>query len=150
MSDPKPTFSYIVSQLRDKYPSLGYVHLVEPRVQGIFTVDHPSEESNDFLREIWAPRPLISAGGYTRELSLEVAEKKGDLIAFGRPFIANVSTSDLLRCKNTALTTVNLIAGFAQTAQARHPSHVGKPQGLLCAWKHGSQWIHRLCVCYWL
>lgn len=47
-------------------------------------------QSNDFIREIWAPRPLITAGGYTRDLALEVAETKGDLIGFGRPFIPNV------------------------------------------------------------
>lgn len=48
-------------------------------------------QSNDFLREIWSPRPVITAGGYDRDLALEVAEAKGDLIAFGRPFISNVS-----------------------------------------------------------
>lgn len=50
-------------------------------------------QSNDFIRDIWRPRPLISAGGYTRETAIDVAEKKGDLIAFGRSFIGNVSTS---------------------------------------------------------
>ena len=44
------------------------------------------------MREIWYPRPLISAGGYTRDHALEVAETKGDLIAFGRYFISNVSS----------------------------------------------------------
>ncbi|EKM48553.1 uncharacterized protein PHACADRAFT_202675 [Phanerochaete carnosa HHB-10118-sp] len=46
-------------------------------------------ESNDFLREIWGERPFISAGGYNRELALEAAETKGDLIAVGRLFISN-------------------------------------------------------------
>lgn len=93
MADPKPTFSYVAIQLRDRYPALAYIHLVEPRVQGTETVKAgpPPGESNDFLREIWAPRPFISAGGYTRELGIDVAETKGDLIAYGRPFIANVS-----------------------------------------------------------
>lgn len=48
-------------------------------------------QSNDFIRDIWAPRPIVSAGGYTRDIALEVAEEKGDIIAFGRPFISNVS-----------------------------------------------------------
>ena len=52
-------------------------------------------QSNDFLREIWSPRPLISAGGYTRELALEVAETKGDIIGVGRLFISNVRLSTL-------------------------------------------------------
>jgi hypothetical protein len=48
------------------------------------------KKSNDFLRELWSPRPLISAGGYTRELAIATAETKGDLIACGRFFISNV------------------------------------------------------------
>lgn len=47
-------------------------------------------QGNDFLREIWGSRPFISAGGYNHELAVDVAEKTGNLIAFGRHFIANV------------------------------------------------------------
>ena len=47
-------------------------------------------QSNDFLREIWSPRPFISSGGHTRESAFEFAER-GDLVAFGRLFISNVS-----------------------------------------------------------
>ncbi|KAI0078452.1 NADH:flavin oxidoreductase/NADH oxidase [Panus rudis PR-1116 ss-1] len=90
MADPVPTFSYLVKQIAEKYPDFAYIHVVEPRVNGIFDRDEVAEhESNDFLRDIWAPRPFISAGGYNRQLALDVAEKKGDLIAFGRLFIAN-------------------------------------------------------------
>ncbi|KII91973.1 hypothetical protein PLICRDRAFT_172136 [Plicaturopsis crispa FD-325 SS-3] len=91
MVDPKPTFAYLVQRLRDEYPDLAYIHVVEPRVDGGKTRETgvPDGESNDFIREIWAPRPLISAGGYDRELALETAEHTGDLIAFGRHFIAN-------------------------------------------------------------
>lgn len=95
MADPKPTYTYLVSHLRDAHPDLAYIHLVEPRD---LEAPHPGAdaseltpgESNDFIREIWAPRPLVSAGGYRRELALDFAEKKGDIIAFGRWFIANV------------------------------------------------------------
>ncbi|TFK37224.1 hypothetical protein BDQ12DRAFT_608140, partial [Crucibulum laeve] len=39
---------------------------------------------------IWLPRPLITAGGYTRKNALKRAqESEGELIAFGRDFIAN-------------------------------------------------------------
>ncbi len=92
MEDPKPTFAYLVSQIKEKYPNFAYIHLVEPRVNGSSTRESwPAEWSNDFIRDIWAPRPLISAGGYSRDLAMEVADKKGDLVAFGRVFIANVS-----------------------------------------------------------
>lgn len=111
MEDPIPQFSHLASQLANRHPSLAYIHVVEPRVSGQDDCEMPVGEvrlaivlslspsllhllflqSNDFLREIWRPRPLISAGGYTPEIALETAEKKGDLIAFGRSFISNVS-----------------------------------------------------------
>ena len=34
MADPKPTFSYLVSQLAKLHPNLAYIHVVEPRAQG--------------------------------------------------------------------------------------------------------------------
>ncbi|THU79624.1 FMN-linked oxidoreductase [Dendrothele bispora CBS 962.96] len=97
MTDPKPTFAHLVSEIKKAHPTLSYIHVVEPRIQGAEVVDVPEEESNDFIREIWASpetettnaRRLISAGGYTRQTAIDAAEKTGDLIAFGRLFIAN-------------------------------------------------------------
>ncbi|THV03538.1 NADH:flavin oxidoreductase/NADH oxidase [Dendrothele bispora CBS 962.96] len=90
MKDPKPTFTYIVKKLKELYPNLGYLHVIEPGVVGNTTVDQDaSGESNDFLREIWAPKPLISAGGYSRESATKTADEKGDVIAFGRIFTSN-------------------------------------------------------------
>ncbi|KAJ7266862.1 NADH:flavin oxidoreductase/NADH oxidase [Mycena haematopus] len=83
------TYAHFVTQLRDRYPELAYLHVVEPRVDGSSTVDIKEGYSNDFIREIWGDRRLISAGGYTRETAIAVAEEKGDLIAFSRPYIAN-------------------------------------------------------------
>ncbi|KAJ7760116.1 FMN-linked oxidoreductase, partial [Mycena maculata] len=85
---PKPTYAHLVTALHDLYPELAYLHVIEPRADGIETVEAKAGYSNDF-REIWGDRPLISAGGYTGETALAVAEKKGDLVAFGRPYIAN-------------------------------------------------------------
>ncbi|KAJ8462623.1 hypothetical protein ONZ45_g17870 [Pleurotus djamor] len=96
MKDPKPTFKYLVTCIRDTYPKLAYIHVIEPRVHGN-DVKPPSEEddieeSNDFIRDIWGDRPLISAGGYTRETALRIAaERQYELVAFGRWFISNVS-----------------------------------------------------------
>ncbi|KAJ7511743.1 hypothetical protein B0H11DRAFT_1952865 [Mycena galericulata] len=86
---PKPTYTHLVTQLRDRYPELAYLHVVEPRADGVETVDVKAGYSNDFIRDIWGDRRLISAGGYSRETALAAAEGKGDLIAFGRPYIAN-------------------------------------------------------------
>ncbi|KZT02769.1 FMN-linked oxidoreductase [Laetiporus sulphureus 93-53] len=89
MPDPIPTFSYLISHIALRYPNLAYVHAVEPSASGDIDRIKLEHESNDFLREIWSPRTFISCGCYTRETAFETAEKKGDLIAFGRLFIPN-------------------------------------------------------------
>ncbi|KAE9406886.1 NADH:flavin oxidoreductase/NADH oxidase [Gymnopus androsaceus JB14] len=92
MTDPVPTFSYLVTKLKEEFPNLAYLHLVEPQINGSRTqhLDNiVSTDSNDFLRDIWRPRPFISAGGYTRATAMQIADEKGDLIAFGRYFISN-------------------------------------------------------------
>ncbi|KAJ7106665.1 hypothetical protein C8R44DRAFT_843125 [Mycena epipterygia] len=89
MADPLPTFSYVIAQLAARYPDLAYIHLVEPRINGNATRDEVGvHETNDTLRALWAPRPVIRAGGFTREGAIEAAES-GDLIAFGRLYISN-------------------------------------------------------------
>lgn len=40
--DPKPQFAYLVQQLLDRFPSLAFIHVVEPRVQG--NEDRPVED----------------------------------------------------------------------------------------------------------
>ncbi|KAJ7121366.1 hypothetical protein C8R44DRAFT_622933 [Mycena epipterygia] len=89
MADPLPTFSYVIAQLAVRHPDLAYIHLVEPRINGNATRDDVgAHESNDALRALWAPRPLVRAGGFTREGAIEAAES-GDLVAFGRLYISN-------------------------------------------------------------
>jgi NADPH2 dehydrogenase len=96
MDDPIPQFSHFVSSLAKHHPKLSYVHLVEPTKGPGDVPNQPKprtkerEESNDFLREIWAPHPLITCSEYTRETAVSTAEKKGDIIGFGRLFISNV------------------------------------------------------------
>ncbi|KAL1743673.1 hypothetical protein HDZ31DRAFT_40373 [Schizophyllum fasciatum] len=92
MQDPIPQFRYFVEQIKAAHPALAYIHVVEPRVAGLMTVPpeaRDASKSNDFLRAVWAPRPLISCGAYSRELALEIADAKGDLIAVGRQFVSN-------------------------------------------------------------
>lgn len=68
--------------------------MVEPRVDGGIdrsTVSGDQLKERDVLHALWAPKPLISTGGYDRETGLDAAQKKGQLVAYGRLFISNVS-----------------------------------------------------------
>jgi len=91
MEDPKPTFAYFVSQAKERFPNIAYLHVAEPRVAGIDDSDWNSVDSNEFLREIWGEKVFIAAGGYTPQTAVETVNSKGGLIAFGRYYIANVS-----------------------------------------------------------
>ena len=89
MADPIPQYTHFVSELKAAYPNLAYLHLVEPEAAGL-AKNIP--ESNEFIREIWAPKPLITAGGYTRETALaRTQQDANELIAFGKFYISNMS-----------------------------------------------------------
>ncbi|KAF9002767.1 hypothetical protein BDQ17DRAFT_1280278 [Cyathus striatus] len=116
MDNPIPQFAHFVSFLKKAHPDLAYIHVVEPETAGSSGKAHgpedlhlgndSNEESNDFLRAIWKPKPFISCGGYIRESALIRAEDKGDIIAFGRWFIANPDLSYRLQ-HNIPLTEYN-------------------------------------------
>ncbi|KAF5378543.1 hypothetical protein D9615_007071 [Tricholomella constricta] len=89
MEDPITQFTHFVSTLKAKHPSLAYLHIIEPRIDGTTDRSTALHESNDFIRAIWKPLPLIVAGGYTRETAFKTAEENGDLVAFGRLYISN-------------------------------------------------------------
>lgn len=90
MPDPRPTFSAVVQHFVAHQPRLAYISLLERRVDGLTDIGDKSDENNDFLRDIWSPRPLILAGGFDRELALRTTERdKHVLIAMGRYFISN-------------------------------------------------------------
>ncbi|KAK6995933.1 FMN-linked oxidoreductase [Favolaschia claudopus] len=120
MTDPLPTFTHLVLTLRDEFPHLAYLHLLEPRVAGTQSVDPAPENaahSNDFIRALWATSgtPIISAGGYTPASALEHAEK-GELVAFARSFLANPDLP--LRLKNgIALTKGDRSKYYVSTAE---------------------------------
>ena len=44
MTDPVPTFSYLVSRLAAEIPDLGYIHVVEPGVAGAASVEADGPE----------------------------------------------------------------------------------------------------------
>ncbi len=94
MEDPKPTYTYLVTRIKELYPHFAYIHVIEPRANGSgdrAPGEGGADDSNDFIRDIWGDRPLISAGGYARETALRQAEERpNELIAFGRWYISNV------------------------------------------------------------
>ncbi|KAI0744285.1 NADH:flavin oxidoreductase/NADH oxidase [Daedaleopsis nitida] len=88
MEDPIPTFSYLVQQIKARFPNLAYLHHTGPNVQG--TGRGPEDESQtDFIQKLWAPLPAITNGGFTRESGLKTAEETGQLVAYGSLFLAN-------------------------------------------------------------
>ena len=106
MEDPIPTFSHLVRKLAQEFSELAYLHVIEPGVDGISDNEvrhgvsaliltstfsaNTSGQSNDFIRDIWLPRPLITAGRYYRKEAIERAEQTGELIGMGRLFMSNV------------------------------------------------------------
>ncbi|KAK0463395.1 hypothetical protein IW261DRAFT_1554105 [Armillaria novae-zelandiae] len=108
MDDPIPTFSYLMTEIRQHHGNLVYLHVIEPRVDGTEMKEGEpgADKSNNFIRKLWAPRPFISAGGYMRKEAMKVADEKGELIAFGRYFISNPDLPKKLK-KNLPLTPYN-------------------------------------------
>ncbi|MHB1286543.1 MAG: alkene reductase [Leptospirales bacterium] len=84
-SHPQETFGYVVRQLAGM--KLGYIHLIEPVVpEGEHSVP---DLSAAFFRPIY-PGTIIAAGNYSFEKGTQVVQSgSADLIAFGRPFLAN-------------------------------------------------------------
>lgn len=87
MKNPIPTYTYLISQLRERHPNLAYIHIIQSR-----DLNNP-KQSSEVFHDLWLPRPLIVADGFTREKALKAAKREGILVAFGRHFISNVSGS---------------------------------------------------------
>ncbi|MFZ5521664.1 MAG: alkene reductase [Pseudomonadota bacterium] len=88
-SNPQPLFNYVAEQLAPL--KLAYVHVIEGQTGGprdIAPFDYQA------LRQR-CKAPWMVNNNYTRQMALDVIEKgEADLVAFGRPFIAN---PDLVR-----------------------------------------------------
>ncbi|KAI0629633.1 NADH:flavin oxidoreductase/NADH oxidase [Trametes polyzona] len=87
MENPIPTFTYLVEKLKEKFPNLAFIHSVAPGAPGN---EWPKDGLDpEFIRKLWAPRLVVTTGGYDRESGLKVAEETGQLIGYGRAFLAN-------------------------------------------------------------
>lgn len=92
MGDDTPfeTFSYIVKSLNRH--GLAYLHLVEPAVVGTVKDENFDPRWDEIilqLRDAWEG-VLVLAGGYdAASAEKAIAEGRADVVAFGRPFLAN-------------------------------------------------------------
>ncbi|ETW82311.1 hypothetical protein HETIRDRAFT_427372 [Heterobasidion irregulare TC 32-1] len=122
MLDPLPTFRSLVSRLRDTYPDLSCLHVVEPRIAGAAERESKVDESNDDLRKIWGSRPYLAAGGFTREDAIQTAEEKGGLVVFGRHFISNPDLPTRL-LKGLPLTPYDRVMFYIQDGVKGYTEH---------------------------
>jgi N-ethylmaleimide reductase len=91
-SNPTATFMYIAQELDRR--RIGYIHVVEGETGGARNIA-PFNYRN--LRKAFGGA-YIANNGYTRELAAQtVLAGDADLIAFGRPFIANPDLVERLR-----------------------------------------------------
>lgn len=89
------TFGYFVAQIKARHPDFSFIHLVLPRVAGNMDQEPQLGESIEMLYEMWRPKTILLAGGYTRERAIEDANKyENCVVVFGRHFI---STPDLVK-----------------------------------------------------
>jgi N-ethylmaleimide reductase len=84
-SDPMATFSAAVTRANDA--SLGYIHMIEGDTGA--SRDLPPGADLSVFRKLFKGAYLAN-NGYDRESAIRAVETgAADLIAFGRPFIAN-------------------------------------------------------------
>lgn len=87
---PEQTFGYIVSRLNDW--NLAYLHLVEPMMVGTVLDQDTDPRWDAIIKQLRKAFDgvLVLAGGYNGDTAEQaIAEGRADLVAFGRPFIAN-------------------------------------------------------------
>ena len=92
MTDPHSQYVYLLKEIAQL--GIQHLHLVEPRVDGIYDVE--TVDSNDVLIDTWFKNsdvPLVSAGGYLPDDAKRTVDEKyrgkNVVIAFGRYFSSN-------------------------------------------------------------
>ncbi|KAJ3371070.1 hypothetical protein HDU91_005593 [Kappamyces sp. JEL0680] len=115
--DPFETFGYISRQIAAAHPELAYVSFTEPR----WSSERTKKYSNDYFRAVFRgvsglvsrlesdatlvfddpseahKTVFLSAGGYSAHEAETIGDRTGDLIAYGRFYIANPDLVHRLR-----------------------------------------------------
>jgi len=113
-SNPEPLFTYVVQQLARR--GIGFLHIVEGTTGGPRTPGRPTDFDLDQLRRLF-PNTYIANNGYTRAMAIAARQSnRADLIAFGKPFIANPDLVERLRSDAplNALDVTTLYGGDAR------------------------------------
>ena len=88
MDDPIPQFTDVINKVSQL--NIAYLHLVESRISG--SEDYDGHDRLDFAFKLWN-RPLLVAGGYTRQEAQKLVDEKYPdkdiMVIFGRYFISN-------------------------------------------------------------
>ncbi len=92
-SDPQPLFNYVLDELEKRHPV--YIHVIEGATQGARDVDPGF--SFEALRARYSGAWMVNNGYDGALAQAAVAQGKADLVAFGRPFIANPDLVERLR-----------------------------------------------------
>jgi len=90
--DVTETFSYVTTEVRDRFPKLAYIHFIESRITGDSNKEGTTHQSLKYLRDIWnakGERLFFTAGGFTKESAEEAINVYGGAVVFGRHFVAN-------------------------------------------------------------
>jgi N-ethylmaleimide reductase len=97
-TDPQPLFDYVVRQLGAM--GLAYLHLIEGSTGGPREVEGRPFDYQAMLRA-WRAAGAKGAwmvnNGYDRALAEQSLEQGADLVAFGRPYIANPDLAERLQ-----------------------------------------------------
>ncbi|KAH9986965.1 FMN-linked oxidoreductase [Russula vinacea] len=94
MADPLPTFAEVVKRIRVGYPDFAYLHIIEPTTRQWHhrpdrDGDTGNKDSSKPLRDIWGDGAYIANSDFGRDSAIELVEKEGGLVSFGRHFISN-------------------------------------------------------------
>ncbi|WP_445665428.1 alkene reductase [Fodinibius sp. AD559] len=85
-SNPKETFGYLFKQLNDF--NLAYVHLMEPMSDVSDLNNYPTEVTK-YFRKIYEGTIITNVGYDKKSGNKAIEDGLADLVAYGRPFIAN-------------------------------------------------------------
>lgn len=116
-SDPQRLFDYVARQLAPI--GIAYVHLIEGATGGPREVDGRPFDY-DAMRQAWRTAGAKGAwmvnNGYDRTLAQQALDRGADLVAFGRPYIANPDLVERLRrdAPLNALDAATLYGGGAK------------------------------------